>query len=157
MPWLISMGEAGRDGRNERERAGEKDKKDSVMDRYRDKERNEEQKGRKEKRRGMTQGWGQQRTDQNRSKQQNKRVQDVPSTTLNGALVRSCRAMRYITVATARSPPECLEPDRSTIPLSCRNLTLICISGNRVEGEGKGEGVGLRRVNGWSGARRHVR
>jgi hypothetical protein len=49
----------------------------------------EEQKGRKEKNYDARVRTGQGRTDQDRSKQQNKRVQNVPSTTLNGALVRS--------------------------------------------------------------------
>ena len=61
---------------------------------------------------------GEGRTGQDRTGQQNRTGQCVPSTTLKGALVRSCRAIKYITVATARSPPECLEPERSTIPLS---------------------------------------
>ena len=52
----------------------------------------------------------------------------VPSTTLKGALVKFCSAIRYITVDTARSPPECRWPDKSTRPLSCLNRTFICIS-----------------------------
>ena len=63
-------------------------------------------------------------------------ISNVPSTTRKGADVRSCRAMRDITVDTARSPPLCLEPDRSTIPLSDRNFTRICISKGR-EWKGK--------------------